>query len=169
MEINKAWNVLKDVILTTANENFTKKYLNTKCAKSKQGMIIYKMENLITKLIKRMEQGLNYQDLIEKWINIKEEDAKEFQQSTDPIATAKEFRKCYRKEKHLLEKKHQEQIIRKAIDQRCKSFNQVKRPTINSALNRFSKSIEVDHLIIEQEIVTDPQEVKVSIDEIMKK
>ena len=66
------------------------------------------MENLITKLIKRMEQGLNYQDLIEKWINIKEEDAKEFQHLTDPMATVKEFRKCYRKEKHLLEKKYQD-------------------------------------------------------------
>ena len=60
-------------------------------------------------------------------------------------------------------------MIKKAIDQRCKSFNQAKRPTINSALNRFSKSIEVDHLIVEQEIITNPQEVKASVDEIMKK
>ena len=49
MEINKAWNVLKDIILTTANKNFTKKYLNTKYAKLKQSMIAYKIENLITR------------------------------------------------------------------------------------------------------------------------
>ena len=107
-EINKAWEIIKEIILETANSIFGKKYLNTRLIRSKQGVLAHKLEALVTKIIKKMENNQDFSVEIETWRKLKKEDADQLSNSTQALSMAKEFRKNYRKEKYIWEYKHQE-------------------------------------------------------------
>ncbi|KAG9295457.1 hypothetical protein G9A89_013486 [Geosiphon pyriformis] len=78
------------------------------------------------------------------------------------------IRREYRKSKMYESKLVQETVIRKAIENYMEKFCSDKSSIIRSVLGQPFQKIVLDHLVVDNELVLEPEEVKLKIDRIME-
>ncbi|KAG9303435.1 hypothetical protein G9A89_013761 [Geosiphon pyriformis] len=78
------------------------------------------------------------------------------------------IRKFYHSSKLLKSQQAEESHIKQAIDSRMESFESNKSHTIKSVLEHSFRKVVLDHLIVDDELILEPELVKSKVDEIME-
>ncbi|KAG9292412.1 hypothetical protein G9A89_015282 [Geosiphon pyriformis] len=137
----------------------------------------YKLELLVSKLVKasRLASSYGFASLLEVWHKLDSSGASEVKflflssSNFDIICSVlAKARKSYRSLKFLESKHAKESSIKQAIGKRMESFELNKSHTIRSVLEHSFCKMVLDHLIIEEELILEPDLVKSKVDEIME-
>ncbi|KAG9293947.1 hypothetical protein G9A89_019285 [Geosiphon pyriformis] len=118
---------------------------------------------------------LNFNHLIKVWLAIDRIEASKVDSIVlnsvslmNLIKHLSVVRKKYQKSKYCEFKIAKDTAIRKAIDHYMKNFCSDKRRMIKNILKHLFHKVVLDYLVVNNEIVVEPNEVKLKVDEIMK-
>ncbi|KAG9293138.1 hypothetical protein G9A89_001765 [Geosiphon pyriformis] len=176
--LNTMWKMLKKVIVQAANTVFSKIwYSEYDCLRNKQSFKFFKLELLITKIVKCWNCGnfLNFNCLIKVWLTIDVVEASKINNMIlngislmELIKHLSVMRKKYHKSKYCESKIVEDAAIRKAIDCHMKNFCSDKEKMIKSILEHLFCKMVLDHLVVDDKLVIEPNKMKLKIDKIMK-
>ena len=167
--LNQQWERLKKIITNTSRKHFGYKEIPRNYQQhTTEECNFHKAERILTKIIKATNEQES-QEKIEELRKLQPDDAEKLAKSntTQRNNLAKEIRKLTKKARYHQRSLQQHQKIQEAIEMRASSFETNKRKTLNSALERYSTDAAFDHLIYQDEIITKPQEILNTTDQIM--
>ncbi|KAG9284820.1 hypothetical protein G9A89_003743 [Geosiphon pyriformis] len=137
----------------------------------------HKLELLVSKLVKNscLVSSGDFALLLETWDKLDSSGASVVKSlflsdsGFDPIhSTLAKARKLYCASKLLESKCAEESLIKQAISKRMKSFELDKGHTIRSVLEHPFCKVVLNHLVVRDKLVLEPDSVKLKVDEIME-
>ncbi|KAG9295496.1 hypothetical protein G9A89_013525 [Geosiphon pyriformis] len=162
VSFNDAKRILKDVVFYSADKVFSKHWFSEfDCLKNKLSLKFFKLELLVAKLVKclSLDQELDAVRLFKVWSNLDSKGAsKACTMFNDNENRSKYYE--FRMARNIL--------IRRAIDKQIENFSSNKELMIKSVLDQPFKKVVLDHLILNDELILEPKEVKSAIDNIME-
>ncbi|KAG9296572.1 hypothetical protein G9A89_015164 [Geosiphon pyriformis] len=177
-DLNIMWKILEEAVVQTVNVVFSKIWYNKyNCSRNKQSSKFFKLELLIAKIVKYQNSGnlLNFDHFVKVWLDINK--VKVFMvvglildgaSLIDLIKHLLVVRKRYRKFKYCEFKIAEDIAIKKIIDHCIKNFCSNKKWIIRSILECPFCKVVLDHLVVDDVLVVEPNEIKLKIDKIMK-
>ncbi|KAG9289772.1 hypothetical protein G9A89_015352, partial [Geosiphon pyriformis] len=165
-------------VLGSANEMFSRHWFSKfKCLKNKHSSKFFGLELLVAKIVKKFcSSGLSDVNfLVSKWLTLDNVKACAFRNLVSlnvkfdvVVKHLSLVRKDYRRAKMFESRFAEETSIRKAIDRHMENFCSDKGSMIRSILDRPFYKVVLDHLVVDNKLVLEPEKVKVSVDKIMK-
>ncbi|KAG9300094.1 hypothetical protein G9A89_018371 [Geosiphon pyriformis] len=140
---------IKDMVVGAANEIFTKHWFSEfQCLKNKHSSKFLELELLIAKIVKYLSVSniLGFDYLIEKWSFLDADKALMMFES----------------------KLAKEVFIRKVIEKWMEKFCSDKDGMIRSILDQSFCKIVLDHLVVDDKLVLEPEKIKLNVDRIME-
>ncbi|KAG9300425.1 hypothetical protein G9A89_010050 [Geosiphon pyriformis] len=182
-DLNTMWKLLEEAIVQTANTVFSRIwYSEYDCLRNKQSFKFFKLELLVAKIVKCWNSGdlLNFNHLIKIWLAVDAVEASKVNSMVlndiSPIKLIKHLsviKKGYCKSKYYEFKYYESKIaedtaIRKTIDYHMENFCSDKEKIIKSILECLFHKVVLDHLVMDDELVVEPNKVKLKVDKIIK-
>ncbi|KAG9302708.1 hypothetical protein G9A89_005182 [Geosiphon pyriformis] len=172
------WSCLVKVLINSADKMFFRHWFHEiKCFSNKQSSKFFKLELLVAKLVKFLQSGNASRtgSLLNAWLIADECKTLEIRNMLNDGASSEDVFVCLsglKKSYHCF-KMHKAKVvkavvIRHAIDRRMKNFCTDKGHMIRSILNRLFHKMVLDHLVVDDELVLDPSEVKSKVDVIIE-
>ncbi|KAG9285560.1 hypothetical protein G9A89_006548 [Geosiphon pyriformis] len=166
------------IMILSANKVFKKKWFKEfDGVFTKESSRFHKLELLVSKIIKafRVKCAVDFASLMRCWATLDNVKASVIQDLVDSDVESGHVcsalfgaRKSYRKSKLIESQSAKEACIRSAIDKRMESFEVNKGHTIRSVLERPFRKIVLDHLMVNDELILEPEQVKSKVDAIME-
>ncbi|KAG9302418.1 hypothetical protein G9A89_011468 [Geosiphon pyriformis] len=157
-------------MILSANEVFKKKWFKEfDGVFTKESSRFHKLELLVSKIIKAFRVGcaVDFASLMRCWATLDSVKASVVQ---DLVDSGVEFgrvcsalfgaRKSYQKSKLIESQSAKETCIKSAIDKRMESFEVNKGHTIRSMLEHPFRKIVLDHLVVDDKLILEPEQVK---------
>ncbi|KAG9297634.1 hypothetical protein G9A89_011149 [Geosiphon pyriformis] len=147
------------------------------CLKNRHSSKFFGLELLVVKIVKKFCSGglFDVDLLVSKWLTLDNAKACAFRDlislGVKSVVIVKHLslvHKDYRKAKMLESRFVEEASIRKAINRHMKNFCSDKSSMIRSVLDRPFHKVVLDHLMVDDELVLEPKEVKANVDKIME-
>ncbi|KAG9302165.1 hypothetical protein G9A89_020599 [Geosiphon pyriformis] len=172
--------MIKDRFLaTTAGHNLDAMlwFSNFQCSRNKQSSKFLELELLVAKIVKRLESGdaFRFDCFVKKWSTLDADKTLVLRNMVyadhkimDILKYLSTIRKRYRKFKMYESKLAQEASIRAAIEKYMEKFGLDKNSMIRSVLNRLFWKVVLDHLVVDDELVLDPDGIRLNVDRIME-
>ncbi|KAG9289722.1 hypothetical protein G9A89_014457 [Geosiphon pyriformis] len=166
-DLDVMWDIVRKVLVLSAGGTFRKKWF--KCFDSvfnKMSSRFHKLELLVSKLVKASHLVFDRLDSV----GASSVKSLFFAGSGFDAVHSKlaKTRKSYHSAK-LLESKHAEDSrIRQAIEKRIESFEIDKDYTIQSVLERLFRKVVLDHLVVDEDLVLEPELVKSKVNVIIE-
>ncbi|KAG9307274.1 hypothetical protein G9A89_017102 [Geosiphon pyriformis] len=177
--LNTMWKILEEAIVQAADTVFFRIwYSEYNCLRNKQSSKFFKLELLVTKVVKYRNSGdfLNFNHLIKVWLAVDTVEASKVNNMVlNSISLVKLIKhlsvvkKGYHKFKYYKFKVAENTAIRKAIDCHIENFCSDKGKIIKSILKHPFYKIVLDYLVVDNKLVIESNEVKLKIDKIMKR
>ncbi|KAG9301790.1 hypothetical protein G9A89_003337 [Geosiphon pyriformis] len=154
-DLNTMWSLLEGVL----------------CSKNMQFSKFLDLELLVAKIVKRLESdnAVRFNHFVKKWSTLDADKAFVLrdmvyvnQKMMNILKYLSIVRKRYRKSKIYESKLAQEASIRAAIEKCMKKFCSDKGSMIRSVLNRFFQKVVLNHLVVDDELVLDPDGVRLN-------
>ncbi|KAG9294995.1 hypothetical protein G9A89_017789 [Geosiphon pyriformis] len=177
-DLDAMWNAVHKTLCFSANVVFKKKWF-----KEYNGVFIktlsrfHRLELLMSKLVKA-SQLINrdvFTSLLKTWILLDSANALLVKSLfflgsslNDIRSVLSKIRKFYRASKLLESKCAEDSYIRSAINRRMESFKSDKDHTIRSVLKQPFCKVILDYLVVNEELILEPNHVKNKVDEIIK-
>ncbi|KAG9286858.1 hypothetical protein G9A89_012408 [Geosiphon pyriformis] len=178
-DVDAIWAILQKAVLGSADETFSRHWFSKfRHSKNRHSSKFFGLELLVAKIVKKFcSGGLSDVDLlVSKWLTLNNAKARVFRDlislDVKSDAIVKHLllvHKDYRKAKMFELRFSEETSIRKAIDKHMENFCSDKDSMIRSVLDKPFHKIVLNHLVIDDELVLEPEEVKVSVDKIIKR
>ncbi|KAG9295351.1 hypothetical protein G9A89_013380 [Geosiphon pyriformis] len=155
--LNTMWKLLEETIVQAANTN-------------KQSSKFFKLELLVAKIVKCWNSSdlLNFNHLIKIWLTVVNSMVLNGVSSMVLIKHLSVIKKGYCKSKYYESKVAKDTAIRKAIDYYMENFCSDKEKMIKSILKYPFYKVVLNHLIVDDELVVEPNEMKLKVDKIME-
>ncbi|KAG9299738.1 hypothetical protein G9A89_013098 [Geosiphon pyriformis] len=177
-DMDAIWDIVHKVMVFSAGGTFKKKWFKDfDGVFTKTSSKFHKLELLVSKLVKalRLDSSNGFASLLEVWHRLDSPGASVVKSlflsgsNFDLIHTVlAKARKSYRSSKLLESKRTEESSIKQAIDKRMESFELNKGHTIRSVLEHPFHKVVLDHLVVKDELVLEPDLVKSKVDKIME-
>ncbi|KAG9299181.1 hypothetical protein G9A89_013829 [Geosiphon pyriformis] len=178
---NVQWLSFKDCsfakFLARSNMFKEARYSEYDCLRNKQSSIFFKLELLVAKVVKCWNSGdlLNFNCLIKIWLAINVVEASKVDSmvlnsvsSMELIKHLSMIKKEYCKSKYYESKIAKDTAIKKAIDYCIENFCFNKGKMIKSILKRPFCKMVLDYLVVNDELVVEPNKMKLKVDKIME-
>ncbi|KAG9291342.1 hypothetical protein G9A89_003446 [Geosiphon pyriformis] len=176
--IDAMWAVLVEAVVDSADVTFSKHWFSEfKCSRNKHSSRFFGLELLVAKIVKKFCSGdlLGINHLVNKWSTLDDAKARAFKDlvgsgvKSDVIVrhlslVCRDYRRLKMFKSRLAEKA----LVRKAIEKCINNFCLDKSSMIRSVLEKPFCKVVLDHLIVDDNLVLLPEEVKSSIDKIME-
>ncbi|KAG9292059.1 hypothetical protein G9A89_017959 [Geosiphon pyriformis] len=172
------WDIVHKIMVLSVGGTFKKKWFKGfDDVFTKTSSRFYKLELLVSKLVKTLclDSSDGFASLLEVWHRLDSPGASvvrslfflgsNFELICFALAKA---RKLYCSSKLLESKCTEESSIKQAIDKRMESFELNKSHTIRSILERLFHKVVLNYLVVEDELVLEPDLVKSKMDKIME-
>ncbi|KAG9304015.1 hypothetical protein G9A89_005925 [Geosiphon pyriformis] len=170
-DLDIMWSLLKKVLVDSADVTFFQHWFSEfYCSKNKQSSKFLGLKLLIVKIIKKFGSAdtSDFDHLVRKWSMLDADKALVLVNMADILKFLSVVRREYRKFKMYESKLVQETAIREAIEKHIEKFCSNKGSIIRSVLGQPFWKIMLDHLVVNDELVLEPEEVKLKIDRIME-
>ncbi|KAG9306308.1 hypothetical protein G9A89_018191 [Geosiphon pyriformis] len=166
------WLLLEGALVDFVDKVFFRLWFSDfQCSKNKWSSKFLGLELLVAKIVKRLKFddtfGFNY--LVEKWSILDADKALVLrnmvhanQKMIDVFKYLSIVRKGYRKSKMYELKLAQETSIRAAIEKHMEKFCSDKGSMIKSVLNRPFWKVVLDHLVVDNKLVLDPDGIRLN-------
>ncbi|KAG9300922.1 hypothetical protein G9A89_004980 [Geosiphon pyriformis] len=177
-DVDTMWDVVRKIMVLLADSTFKKKWFKGfDGVFTKTSSRFHKLELLVSKLVKasRLISSDGFAFLLEVWHRLDSPGASvvkslflsssNFDLIHSVLAKA---RKSYCSFKFVESKCAEESSIKQAIGKRMESFELNKGHTIRSVLEHSFRKMVLDHLVVEDELILEPDLVKSKVDEIME-
>ncbi|KAG9291896.1 hypothetical protein G9A89_004834 [Geosiphon pyriformis] len=164
------WDIVRKVVVLSTGGTFKKKWFKSyDSVFNKVSFRLHYLELLVSKLVRdsHLVSGGDFASLLETWDKLDSSGASEvkslflsgsgFNHIHSALAKA---RKLYRASKLLESRRAEESLIKQAIDKRMESFELDKGHTIRSVLEHLFCKVVLDHLVVGDELVLEPESVK---------
>ncbi|KAG9288918.1 hypothetical protein G9A89_019540 [Geosiphon pyriformis] len=147
------------------------------CSKNKQSSKFLGLELLVVKIVKRLESNdtFRFNCLVEKWSTLDANKARVLknivyvnQKMMDVLKYLSIVRKRYRKSKIYELKLVQKASIKAAIEKYIEKFYSDKGSMIRSVLDKLFQKVMLDHLVVDDELVLDPNGVRLNVEKIIE-
>ncbi|KAG9303716.1 hypothetical protein G9A89_018613 [Geosiphon pyriformis] len=176
--LDTMWEALKKTLMHAADVVFSKHWLSEyNCSRNRQSLKFFKLELLILRIVKAFSSGdlLESNWLIKVWSVVNNKKASKFARlvlnGADLLELLKYLsivKKGYWKSKYYESRASEDAVIKKTINHHIKNFCFDKERMIKSILEHSFYKIILDHLVIDNELVIEPDKVKLKVDEIME-
>ncbi|KAG9294668.1 hypothetical protein G9A89_008147 [Geosiphon pyriformis] len=170
LDLDAMWSLLKKVVVNSVNEIFSRHWFcDFQCSKNKHSSKFLSLELLVAKIVKCLTSvdTSGFNQFVKKWSALDAGKALILvdmvhggQKVKDLLSYLSLVRKEYRKSKMFKSKLLQEATIRKAIEKRMEQFCLDKGSMI--------KSVVLDYLVVNDELILEPEEIRSSVDKIME-
>ncbi|KAG9291303.1 hypothetical protein G9A89_021805 [Geosiphon pyriformis] len=177
-DVDTMWNIVRKIMVLSAGGTFKKKWFKGfNSVFTRTSSRFYKLELLVSKLVKasHLASSDDFASLLEVWHRLDSPGASEVKSlflsgsNFDIIHSAlAKARKSYCSLKFLESKRAEKSSIKQAIGKRMESFELNKSHTIRSVLECPFRKMVLDHLVVEEELILEPDLVKSKVDKIMK-
>ncbi|KAG9305206.1 hypothetical protein G9A89_010714 [Geosiphon pyriformis] len=171
------WEMLANVMTASADKIFSRHwYSEFDCAKNRLSSKFSRLELLVAKLLKvlRQDDTLGFDHLADSWFKVDPSEAfKVFGMVTDGVGSAglishlSKIRKQYRKFKYCESEVAKRFAIRDAIVKHMEKFKTDKGGMIRSILEQSFHKVVLDHLVVGDSLILEPEKVKLKVDDIM--
>ncbi|KAG9288119.1 hypothetical protein G9A89_017714 [Geosiphon pyriformis] len=154
VDLNKMWEVLRGTICNLANEVFSKHWFcEFDCSKNKQSLKFFKLESLVTKIMKCLSSGhmLEFDCLVQIWSTHDDAEASKF---FGVFQSGLKINELFGHLSTLARNGH----IKNIIDKCMESFSLNKGGIIKIVLN---------YLVIGNKLILESKEIRSKVDEIM--
>ncbi|KAG9287615.1 hypothetical protein G9A89_019676 [Geosiphon pyriformis] len=178
LDLDAMWSVICRIMVFSAGEIFKKKWFKKfNDVFTKDSLKFYKLELLVLKIIKTSHVGcaLDFASLMEHWASLDSVKASTIQDLVDSgvesghvFSTLLGVRKSYRASKLVESQSAKETNIRFVISRRNESFEINKGHMIRSILEHLFCKVVLDHLVVDDELILEPDLVKSKVDVIME-
>ncbi|KAG9288539.1 hypothetical protein G9A89_006035 [Geosiphon pyriformis] len=179
LDLDTMWNIICKIMVLSANSTFKKRWFKSfEDVFTKVFFRFYKLELLVSKLVKALYlvSSDNFASLLKVWNRLNSTGASAvrslFLSSSNfgliHSALAK-TRKLYCSSKLLKSRHAEESSIKQAINKRMESFELDKGHTIKSVLEHPFHKVVLNHLVVNDKLVLEPELVKFKVDVIMKR
>ncbi|KAG9298157.1 hypothetical protein G9A89_000034 [Geosiphon pyriformis] len=178
-DLGTMWNVIHKIMVLSTGGAFKKKWFKGfDTVRNKVSSRFHKLELLVSKLVKAsyLSSSVSFALLLGTWNNLDSAGASTVRSmffsgaKFDDICSAlAKARKLYCSSKLLESKCTEEFHIRQAITNRMESFELDKSHIIRSVLEWSFHKVVLDHLVMDNELVLEPDLVKSKVNAIMKK
>ncbi|KAG9305150.1 hypothetical protein G9A89_010658 [Geosiphon pyriformis] len=177
--IDAMWVVLEKILVESADALFSRQWFSKfNYAKNRHSSKFFGLELLVTKIVKKFHSS-NLPDvdcLVHKWSTFDNDKACAFvdllgsRVKSDVILKYLSLVcKDYRRSKMFESKLAKEASIRIVIEKHMENFCSNKSGMIRSVLERPFCKVVLDHLVVNDKLVLEPEEVKSSIDKIIER
>ncbi|KAG9307722.1 hypothetical protein G9A89_023287 [Geosiphon pyriformis] len=170
--------VLRKITIDSANAIFSKiwycKFDNTR---NKTSSKFYGLELLMSKIVKSMKTGLSLKTnhLVNTWVDLDNDKASKIRaiinedtRIMDIVHHISVVKKEYHKSKYHELKVVRDESIRAAVVKHMKNFCSDKGKMIKSILDQSFRKVVLNHLVVDRELILEPQTVKSSVDTIIE-
>ncbi|KAG9307319.1 hypothetical protein G9A89_017147 [Geosiphon pyriformis] len=176
--LDAMWETLRETIIHATDVVFSRHWFSEyDCSKNKQSSRFFKLELLISKIVKAFSFGdfLESDCLVKIWLAVDNRETSKFAELVMDGAELSELlrhlsivKKGYQKSKYYESKASEDAAIKKAIDCHMENFCSDKGRMIKSVLKHLFCKVVLDYLVVNNELVIEPDEVKLKVDEIIK-
>ncbi|KAG9307798.1 hypothetical protein G9A89_023363 [Geosiphon pyriformis] len=177
-DMDEIWNVVRKIMVLSTNGTFKKKWFKSfDSVFNKVLSKFHKLELLVSKLVRnsRLVSSEDFALLLETWNKLNSSGVSVVKSlflsgsGFNPICSAlAKARKLYCASKLLESKCAEESSIKQTISKRIESFELNKSHTIKSVLEHPFRKVVLDHLVVRDELVLEPDSVKSKVDKIME-
>ncbi|KAG9287611.1 hypothetical protein G9A89_019672 [Geosiphon pyriformis] len=177
-DVDTMWDIVRKIMVLLADGTFKKKWFKDfDDVFTRTSSRFHKLELLVSKLVKALHLASSdgFASLLEVWHRLDSLGASEVKSlfflgsNFDIICSVlAKVRKSYRSLKFLESKCAEESSIKQAIGKRIESFKLNKGYTIRNVLECPFCKVVLDHLVVEEELILEPDLVKFKVDEIME-
>ncbi|KAG9298306.1 hypothetical protein G9A89_002794 [Geosiphon pyriformis] len=171
------WGMLADAMTASAEKIFSRHwYSEFDCAKNRLSSKFSRLELLVVKLLKvlRWNDTLGFDCLADTWFKVDSSEAsKVLSMVGDGVGFAglishlSKIRKQYRKSKYCESEVAKRSAIRDVVDKCMEKFEMDKGVMIQSILEQPFHKVILDHLVVGDSLILEPDEVKLKVDDIM--
>ncbi|KAG9298859.1 hypothetical protein G9A89_015880 [Geosiphon pyriformis] len=176
--LDTMWLLLERTLVSSADEIFSRLWFSDfQCSKNKWFSKFLGLELLVAKIVKRLKSDdtFRFNRLVEKWSILDADKALVLrdiiyadQKMMDVLKYLSIVKKGYRKSKMYELKLVQKTSIRAAIKKCIEKFCSDKGNMIRSVLDRLFWKVVLNHLVVDDKLVLNPDGVKLNVDRIMK-
>ncbi|KAG9296027.1 hypothetical protein G9A89_011879 [Geosiphon pyriformis] len=177
-DVNDIWVLLEKVLVDSADRIFSKHWFSEfQCSRNKFSSRFFRLELLVAKVVKGLGLGdlQRINQLINVWAKLDSNKTAMIanmirvgSKSLDVLRQLSLIRKEYRKSKIYELKLAEEAFVRKAIECHIEKFCFNKGVMIRSVLDQPFHKVVLDHLVIGNDLVLEPDMVKLGVNEIME-
>ncbi|KAG9291093.1 hypothetical protein G9A89_012965 [Geosiphon pyriformis] len=160
-DLDVMWDIIREVMVFSAD------------VFSKESSKFHKLELLVFKIIKasHKENVVGFASFMDCWASldsIKALFVQDLMDSGHILSALSSTQKSYRVSKLIESQNAKEANIKSAIDRRMESFEVNKDHTIRSVLEHSFCKVVLDHLVVDSELVLEPDQVISKVDVIME-
>ncbi|KAG9303423.1 hypothetical protein G9A89_013749 [Geosiphon pyriformis] len=169
-DLDAMWSVIHRIMIFLAGKEFNDVF-------TKKSLKFHKLELLVSKIIKASRVGcaLDFASFMEHWASLDGVLASTIQdlvnsgvESGHVLFALLDVRKSYWASKLVKSQSAKEANIRSAISKKMKSFEMNKGHMIRSVLEHPFYKVVLDHLVVNDELILEPDLVKSKVNAIMK-
>ncbi|KAG9304735.1 hypothetical protein G9A89_003909 [Geosiphon pyriformis] len=151
--------------------------IDFECMKNKYSSKFFRLELLVAKIVKSLSLGctVNFAHFLHTWSGLDETEASEFETLINnnvgtevALQHLTGIRKRYCKSKYYEFRIARDNFIRKTIDKHIENLNSDKRCMIRSVLDWPVRKVVFNYLIINDNLILDPRDIKSNIDMIIE-
>ncbi|KAG9289003.1 hypothetical protein G9A89_015552 [Geosiphon pyriformis] len=163
-DLNGMWNVLRNVIIDSANVIFSRLWFSEfDSMRNRASSRFHGLEMLMSKIVNSMKTGLSLET--GHFVRVMIDESAKTEDIVHHISVVK---KEYHRSKYYESRVARDESIRVAVAKCMENFCSNKRRMIKNILDRPFKKVVLDHLIVDDELILEPQAVKFSVDTIME-
>ncbi|KAG9297260.1 hypothetical protein G9A89_001529 [Geosiphon pyriformis] len=176
-DLDTMWAILERGMVDLADKVFARHWFSEfQCPRNKHFSKFFGLELLIAKIVSKIGSGdmLGVDHLVRKWFTLDKAKASAFSDLVilggDSVVLLKHLslvHKEYRRSKMFESRLAEETSIRKAIEKHIESFASSKSGIIRSILDWSFHKVVLDYLVINNDLVLEPEEIKSKVDKIM--
>ncbi|KAG9287394.1 hypothetical protein G9A89_023766 [Geosiphon pyriformis] len=173
-DVDAMWAVLVGAVVDSADMTFLRHWFSEfKCSRNKHSSRFFGLELLVAKIVKKFCSGdlLGADRLVSKWSTLDDAKARVFKdlvgsgvKSDVVVRHLSLVCRDYKRSKMFESRLAKEASVKKAIKKRMDNFCSDKSSMIRSVLEKPFRKVVLDHLIVDDDLVLLPEEVKSSVD-----
>ncbi|KAG9292020.1 hypothetical protein G9A89_017919 [Geosiphon pyriformis] len=177
-DMDAMWTVLVRAVVNSADVTFSRHWFSEfECSRNKHSSKFFGLELLVAKIVKKFCSGnlLGADRFVSKWSTLDDVKACVFKdlvglgvKSDVVVKHLSLVCRDYRRSKMFESRLAKEASVRKAIEKHMDNFCSDKGSMIRSVLEKPFHKVVLDHLIVDDDLVLLPEEVKFSVDRIME-
>ncbi|KAG9302832.1 hypothetical protein G9A89_009609 [Geosiphon pyriformis] len=176
--LDAMWSLLKKALVDFADEIFSRHWFSVfQCSRNMQSSKFLGLELLIAKIVKKLDSIniLGFNRFAKKWVFLNATNAlvlenmiHDGRKLEDVLKYLSLIRKEYRKFKLHKSKLAQEAAVREAVKKHMEKFCLDKGSMIKSVLDRPFRKFVLNHLVVNDELILEPDGVKLNVKKIME-
>ncbi|KAG9298238.1 hypothetical protein G9A89_002726 [Geosiphon pyriformis] len=178
LNLDAMWTLLEKMVVDSADEIFSRHWFcDFQCSKNKHSSKFLGLKLLVAKIIKCLTSAntSGFNQFVKKWSTLNASKAlvlKDMVHGGQKVEKLLSYllliRKGYKKSKMFESKLLQETTIKKAIERYMEQFCSDKKSIIRNVLDWLFRKVVLDHLVVNNELILEPEEIRSGVDKIMK-